>query len=199
MPVSAILERLHAAVGRGGAYLVTTSRLPEADRDGAAEIATCLRTEGAVSARARVAALFAEGRIDAVTRLSALHVIAASPGVRDFAEASRLADQQEYVALQAGGPMLTSRLASADRHRGVVAFLMGRPEIALEWFTRALERERTPENLCNVLAALLACGDEQEARELHGTVRARFPSAFAEEVERTVEEDADLTPLRRHR
>lgn len=196
MAVHAILERLHAAVQRGGDYLVTAEHVPERDRAGAAEIAAVLRTSGAVAARDAVERLAAEGRIDPVTRLSALQVIAASPGVRDLAEAARLADQQEYVALQLGGPELPMRLASADRHRGVVAFLMGRPAVALEWFTRAFERQRTPDNLANLLAALVALGDTREARELLSTVRDRFPPAFAEAVERIVDADADLAALR---
>lgn len=191
-----ILDRLHEAVQTGEDYLVPVDRVPASARVAAAEVMDVLAAEGGAAARARVEVLHADGALDDVTRLSALQVIAASPQVRDLAEASRLANQQEFVALQAGGPDLQDRLASADRHRGVVAFLMGRYEVALDWFTRAFERQRSPENVGNVLAALLALGDRVEAAELLRTVRTRFPAEFAGELEDRIRNDADLRELR---
>jgi tetratricopeptide (TPR) repeat protein len=196
MPYEQILGRLHQAVQTGQDYLVPVDRVPLAARRGAAEVTRTLREQGPAAARERVQSLFAEGALDEVTRLSALQVIAASPDVRDLAEASRLANLQEFVALDAGGPDLQDRLASADRHRGVVAFLMGRYEVALDWFTHAFERQRTAENVGNVLASLLALGDRCEAAELLSTVRTRFPAAFAEELEQRIVSDADLRELR---
>ncbi len=196
MSVHRILDRLHEAVQTGQDYLVPTEQVPFRVRSAAAEIARTLREDGPIAARDCVEALARDGRIDPVTRLSALQVIAASPQVRDLAEASRLAGQQEFLALDEGGPELQTHLASADRHRGVVAFLMGRYEVALDWFTHAFERERTPENVGNVLATLLALGERQEAAELLDTVRSRFPSSFAEALGERIANDADLKELR---
>lgn len=194
---AAVFARLRAAVRpRGDDYLLPSDQLPERDRAGAIEVARTLADRGPAEARALVESLHAEGRLDAVTRVSALHVIAASPAVRDLAEAARLADLQEYLALDAGGPHLETRLASADRHRGVVAFLMGRPEVALEWFTRAFERQRTAENVGNVLAALIALGDRREAADLLVTVRDRFPPSLVDELMDRIEQDGDLRELR---
>ncbi|MEZ4323283.1 MAG: hypothetical protein R3F61_37815 [Myxococcota bacterium] len=196
MPYERILDRLHHAVQSGQDYLVPVDRVPAAARVAAGEITRVLSEEGAAAARARAHALHEAGRLDDITLLSALQVIAASPGVRDLAEASRLAALQEFTALEAGGPDLEDRLASADRHRGVVAFLMGRYEVALDWFTHAFERQRTPENVGNVLAALLALGDRDEAAELLDTVRTRFPQAFATELDHRIASDTDLMELR---
>jgi tetratricopeptide (TPR) repeat protein len=196
MSVHRILDRLHEAVQTGQDYLVPTDQVPVRVREAAREIARTLREDGPAAARDCVESMAASGRIDPVTRLSALQVIAASPQVRDLAEASRLAGAQEFVALDAGGPELQVHLASADRHRGVVAFLMGRYEVALDWFTHAFERQRTPENVGNVLATLLALGERREAAELLETVRARFPPAFADALATRIATDADLKELR---
>jgi len=196
MPYELIIDRLHRAVRTGQDYLAPVDRVPLQARAAASEVMALLEEQGAEAARQRTDQLHAEGRLDAVTRLSALQVIAASPGVRDLAEASRLANQQEFVALQEGGPALQDRLASADRHRGVVAFLMGRYEVALDWFTHAFERQRSAENVGNVLAALLALGDRREAAELLHTVRSRFPRDFARDLESRLQSDADLSELR---
>ena len=48
----------------------------------------------------------------------------------------------------------------------MIAFLRGHDAVALDWFTRALERERSAENVGNVLAVLIRLGELQEAREL---------------------------------
>lgn len=190
-----VLDRLHRAVQTGEVYLAPADRLPPSERAAAREVLEALAL-GPDVARSTVERLHAEGRLGKVARASALHVVAASPDVRDFAEACRMADLQEFLALEEGGPHLLARLASADRHRGVVAFLMGRYSIALEWFSRAFERERTPENLGNVLAALLALGERREAHELMATVRRGFPSAFQEDLVRRIGRDDDLRELR---
>lgn len=144
----------------------------------------------------RVHALHEGGVLDRVQMLSALGVIAASPAVADYAEAMRLAGQQELCAWEVGGANLEVRLASVDRHRGVVAFLLGRYPSALEYFVRALERERSAENLGNVLATLLRLGDLDEARALRDQVRDAFPEPTWAELAVLIAKDADLAPLR---
>jgi tetratricopeptide (TPR) repeat protein len=139
---------------------------------------------------------YTTGRIDATARWSALGVIAAHPRIADWCEALKCAALQEQAALEAGGADLSSALASVDRHRGVVACLMGRSEVALEYFTAALERERNAENLANAMAALVRLGDVEEARELLDDVRRGFPAAIREGVERAVALDGDLALLR---
>lgn len=191
-----LLERLHRAVQRGEVYLAPTDSLPSHERSAAAEVARALREEGPEAARETIASLHAAGALGDVARVSALHVVAASPAVRDYAEACRMADLQEYLALQEGGSQLLPRLASADRHRGVVAFLMGHHTVALDWFSRAFERERTAENLGNVLATLLATGERAEAHDLLATVRSAFPAGFASDLERRIAADDDLRELR---
>lgn len=138
----------------------------------------------------------AEGRLDRVHLLSALHVVACHPKVADWAEAARLAGEQELAALEEGGPNLDANLASVDRHRGVLAFLRHHPEVALDYFTRALERQRTAENFTNVLAALLRLGEESEARFLLRQARRSFPAELVSEVDRNVDTDPDLSLLR---
>lgn len=136
------------------------------------------------------------GHIDAVVRLSALHVLACHPRVGDYEEAARLVGEQEFVALQLGGPSLQRNLASVDRHRGVIAFLKGHHEVALDYFARALERERTAENVGNVLCTLCAMGEFEEAEGLLAQVRQHFPRALVQDLDETIQRDPDLAPLR---
>jgi Flp pilus assembly protein TadD len=128
--------------------------------------------------------------------LSALHVVAASPRVKDYAEAARLAGEQEHAALEAGGPHLQTHLASVDRHRGVLAFLQHHYSVALDHFTRAIERERTPENLGNVLATLLRLGELDEADAILSQVQRSLPPAQVAELQRRIDIDPDLATLR---
>lgn len=191
-----LLERLHRAVQPGQVYLAPTDALPASEREVAREVVVCLRAGRPAAARAVIQRALEEEKLSRAAGASALHVVAASPEVRDFREAARLAELQEHYALEDGGPHLLDRLASADRHRGVVAFLLGHHELALEWFSRALERQRTPENLGNVLAALLASGARAEAGELLDTVRTGFPAGFVTDLEERILADDDLTDLR---
>jgi tetratricopeptide (TPR) repeat protein len=131
-----------------------------------------------------------------VMMLSALHVVAAHPSVADWSEAARLAGEQEQAAMELGGPRLQTNLASVDRHRGVVAFLQGHFEIALDYFSRAFERQHNAENLGNVLCCLLALGDTDDARDLLGRVRRSFPEALTSELEDRILRDPDLALLR---
>lgn len=146
--------------------------------------------------RAQLRADHAAGRLDRVHLLSALHVVACHPRVADWPEAARLVGEEELAALDLGGPGLEANLAAVDRHRGVLAFLRGHPEVALDYFTRALERQRTGENFTNVLCTLLRLGEIDEARGLLAQARAAFPSSLVTEIDRSVELDPDLALLR---
>ncbi len=138
-----------------------------------------------------------EGRIDKVMLHSALHVIAASPKVQDPQEAARQVALQELAAYEVGGRWLAANLASVDRHRGVLAFNLDQLEIALDYFSRAFERQRIPGNVGNVLATLLRLGEIAEARDLHRQVQSAFPPYFTRELERLIGLDPDLALLRK--
>jgi len=146
--------------------------------------------------RGLVRELHDRGRIDAVMLHSALHVIAASPKVQDWPEAARQIGEQEVAALRQGGAQLDSHLASVDRHRGVLAFLMGQFEVALDYFSRAFERQRSAGNLANVLATLLRLGEEEEALELLAQIRSSFPAQLVKQVDDMIALDPDLALLR---
>lgn len=166
-----------------------------------APINTALRalqdpTQGPDVARQLAQRFSAEGRIDPVNTWSLLHVIAASPQVADFAEASRLVAEQEVAALEQGGPRLQKNLASVERHRGVLAFKLGRFDVALDYFSRAFERQHIPGNLANVLCTLLRLGDVAEARDLRDQVFGAFPAPFTAELKRLIQLDPDLALLR---
>ena len=146
--------------------------------------------------RAWLGSEHADGRLDRVHLLSALHVVACHPAVADWEEAARLAGAQELAALDLGGPQLQANLASVDRHRGVLAFLRHHYEAALDHFARALERQRTAENFTNVLAALLRLGEESEARSLLRQARQTFPAGLVAGIDHNIEVDPDLSLLR---
>jgi tetratricopeptide (TPR) repeat protein len=146
--------------------------------------------------RRRIHQLHAAGRIDRVMMLSALGVLSASPLLRDWEEAARLASQQEFAALDAGGPYQQRYLASAYRHRGVIAFLCGWYPNALEWFGRALDREPSPQNLGNVLATLIRLGDLGEARRLTDAADRSWPEPLRLDLRQRIDQDDDLARLR---
>ena len=108
---------------------------------------------------------------------------------------ARLASQQEFAALEEGGPHRDTYLASAARHRGVITFLLGHHGAALDWFTRALELERTPENVGNVLAALLALGEVDDAIDVVSGMRGVLPAELWDELCERIQHDADLVRL----
>jgi hypothetical protein len=180
------------------AYQTPVSQVEGPQREALSEVERLLHGPGFDANRARttIRRLFTEGRIDRVKMLSALHVVACHPSVADWEEAARLVGEQEYAALELGGPHLEGNLASVDRHRGVLAFLRGHHAVALEYFTRSLERERSAENLGNVLATLLRMGDESEARDLLDQVRGGFPPAIVADLDRNIARDPDLALLR---
>lgn len=146
--------------------------------------------------RGLIERLATRGHLDPVMRLSALHVVACHPAVADYEEAARLVGEQEFAALQLGGPNLQANLASVDRHRGVLAFVKGHHEVALDYFARALERQRTAENVGNVLCTLCAMGEIEEARALFAQVREGFPGPLVTQLEASISQDPDLAPLR---
>ncbi len=191
--LDAILDQIDAE-----AYFTPTSSVSPAQRKVLDQVAARLRAPSfdVDEVRAFVDRAHADGKLDAVLRLSALHVIACHPRVSDWALAARLAGEQELAALDLGGPNLQANLAAVDRHRGVLAYLRGHYEAALEYFTRALERQHSAENLGNVLCALLRLDDEDEAVALYRRVCTSFPAPLVAELQQMVESDADLATLR---
>jgi tetratricopeptide (TPR) repeat protein len=137
-----------------------------------------------------------DGRIDRVHMLSALHVLAASPKVGDFDLAARHAAEQEMAALAQGGARLAANLASVDRHRGVLAFLQGHFAVALDYFSRAFERQHTAGNLANVLATLIRLGDIDESQALLAQVRRGFSPNLVSDLNQMIASDPDLALLR---
>ena len=197
MDLDRLYDRILARVDHS-AYLALADAVPAAQREAMSEIGALVQTPGvsADRARARAAALHAEGRIDRLMLLSALHVIAMSPGVRDYAEAARLIGEREQLALGQGGPELPLHLASVERHRGALAFYQGQYEIALDYFSRAFERQRSAGNLSNVLITLLRLGEPDEALSLFRQVRATLPAPLVDALVELIRADPDLAPLR---
>jgi len=197
MDYAALFDRILTAVDET-AYLPLADSVDPAQREAMGQVEAKLREPDFDPEEARDLArgLHQQGRIDEVMLLSALHVIAASPRVKDYVEAARLAAEQEMVSLRLRGPNLQANLASVDRHRGVLAFMMGAYDVALDYFTRAFERQHTPGNLANVMATLLRLGDEQEAAGLLDQVRSSFPAALVSALELMIAEDPDLALLR---
>ena len=197
MDYQAILDRILDTVDRD-AYLTPSTQVDPDQRAALEQVGRALQSPDLEpgAARALVERLYEEGRIDRVMRLSALHVVAAHPAVADYALAARLAGEQELAALELGGPNLQANLASADRHRGVIAFLRGHTAIALDYFARALERERTAENLGNVLCALLRLGEVDDAASLLHQIREAYPPRVVAELAARIDQDPDLALLR---
>ena len=104
---------------------------------------------------------------------------------------------QEMAALEQRGPRLDANLASVERHRGVLAFVQGHPDVALDYFTRALERERTSENLGNVLCALARLGELDEAGAILAQARGALSFELVRQLDERIQTDPDLAVLRR--
>ncbi len=197
MNLEALFDRILHAVDEQ-AYLTPSTHVEPAQQRALAEIASFIQS-GAFepeSARALIRRYHRQQRIDKVMMFSALHVVAAHPSVADWAGAARLAGEQEQAAMELGGPDLATNLASVDRHRGVVAFLQGHLEIALDYFSRAFERQHNAENLGNVLCCLLALAEIDDARDLVARVRRSFPAALVADLEQRILKDPDLALLR---
>ena len=197
MDFDAILDRIYRTVDQQ-AYLTPTNQVPPEQRAAMAEIGAAIHAPDfdAERVRALIRRRHKEGRIDRVMMLSALHVVAAHPAVADYIEAARLTGEQEMAALEQGGPYLDANLASVERHRGVLVFLKGHFVVALDYFSRALERERTAENLGNVLCCLVRLGEVHEAQELYQNIGRAYPVRMVAELRERVEQDPDLALLR---
>lgn len=194
----ALIDRITQVVDER-AYFTPTSHVDGAQRAVLASIERRMNRAGGFDAeelRAYVRGEHAAGRIDRVLMLSSLHVIACHPSVADWEEAARLVGEQELAALELGGPQLEANLASVDRHRGVLAFLRGHYAVALDYFARALERQRSAENFTNVLCTLIRLGEEEEARTLLRQARRAFPPQLTAEIDRNVSTDPDLSLIR---
>lgn len=198
MDHQALYERILSQVD-GQAYLAYADAVSPDQRAAMAALGAQIQAADfspeAVRAEARAA--HAAGQIDAFNLLSVLHVVASSPSVKDFGEAARLIAEKELLALRMGGPELGGRLASVERHRGALSFLLGNYEQALDYFSRAFERQRSAGNLANVLNALIRLGDRQEAVELLAQVRGGLPAALVRDLEQMIQVDPDLATLRR--
>lgn len=197
MDYNALFERILGQVDQA-AYMPLADAVDAPQREAMTQVERQLR-DPSISAQATedlIHGLHESGRIDRVNMMSALHVLAASPKVGDFDLAARYVAEQEMAALTLGGPRLESNLASVDRHRGVLAFLNGRFSVALDYFSRAFERQHTAGNLSNVLATLIRLGDADEARDLLRQVRAAFAPDFTEALNSLIAQDPDLAMLR---
>lgn len=197
MDYHAIFQRIRQTVDER-AYFTPADGVDPAQRALMAELEQYIRSPGFEPAEARelLRRWHASGRIDRVTYLSGQCVIACHPRVADWTLAAQLAGEQELAALELGGDRLDDNLASVDRHRGVLAYLRGYYEAALDHFSRALERQRSAENLQNVLCTLIRLGEIDEAVDLLDHVRRVFPRSLVEELNRAIEVDPDLALLR---
>ncbi len=197
MDYEALLDRILRRVD-AEAYLALADQVDPSQRAALEEIGRALAAP-VVDADAlcrRVRELHALGRIDEVNLHSALHVIEAHPAVGRLDRAAEHVARQEMAAIRAGGPRLQANLASVERHRGVIAWQQGQVDIALDYFSRAFERQRSAGNLSNVLACLLRMDDLAAARDLLAQVRTAFPPAMIASLDGMIAADPDLAPLR---
>ena len=196
MDYAALIDRIMCEVD-ADAYLPYADAVDPAQQQAMSEIEHVLSQPDFDPDRARslVHGLHAGGRIDRVHKLSALHVIAASPKIADYDEAARLVAAQEQAAIELGGPRLQANLASVERHRGVLAFVQERYDVALDYFSRAFERQHSAGTLSNVLATLIRLGDIAEARDLLSQVRSSLPQPLVYDLERIIAADPDLALL----
>ena len=192
-----ILDRILNAVDQD-AYLTPTHRIggPEGQALAVFRQAMSAADWEPEAVRGLLLRMHDEGRLRRVTYLSALHIVAAHPKVGNWVEAARLTGEQELAALDEGGPDLSANLASVDRHRGVIAFMKQHYELALDYFARALERERTAENLGNILCTLVRLHEIDEAASLLAQIQASYPGPLVDELTDIIERDPDLALLR---
>ena len=197
MDYAALIDRIMCEVD-ADAYLPYADAVDPEQQQAMSQIEQAMSQPGFEPERVRslVHSLHASGQVDTVHQLSALHVIAASPKVADYDEAARLVAAQEQAALALGGPRLQANLASVERHRGVRAFVQERYDVALDYFSRAFERQRSAGNLSNVLATLIRVGDITEARDLLIQVRSGLHHTLVRDLERIIAADPDLALLR---
>lgn len=197
MDYNALFERILGQVDQA-AYMPLADAVDASQQSAMSEVEAQIR-DTRISAQVTeqfIHSLHETGRIDRVNMTSALHVLAASPKVGDLDLAARHVAEQEMAALALGGPRLEHNLASVDRHRGVLAFLQGRFSVALDYFSRAFERQHSAGNLSNVLATLIRLGDLEEARSLLTQVRSAFATDFVASLNSMIAQDPDLAMLR---
>lgn len=197
MDYQALLARIYQSVD-SEAYFAPSVQVPQAQRAAMAQIGALIRSAdfSPDEARALTRRLHQSGRIDRIRMLSALHVIEAHPSVGNWDEAARLVAEQEMAVIAQGGPRLQTDLAAVERHRGVLAYLNNSYELALDYFSRALERERSAENLQNVLCTMLRLGEEADACSLLRQIRQSYPDRIVSLLDQAVETDPDLALLR---
>lgn len=197
MDYNALFDRILGQVDQA-AYMPLADAVDPEQRAAMKQIETMIRNPAASAAHTEqlIRRLHTGGRIDRVHMLSAQHVLAASPKVGDFDAAAKYAAEQEMAAMAQGGPRLNANLASVDRHRGVIAFLQGHFGVALDYFSRAFERQHSAGNLSNVLACLLRLGDVDEARDLLQQVRSSLSPHLVTDLNDRINIDPDLALLR---
>lgn len=197
MDYQALLDRIYQSVDQE-AYFAPSQQVPPEQRAAMERLGEIVQGPDfdAEAARSLARRLHREGRIDRIRMLSALHVIEAHPSVGNWEAAARLVGEQEMAVIAQGGPRLQTDLAAVERHRGVLAYLNRSYELALDYFSRALERERSAENLQNVLCTLIRLGEERDARVLLAQIRRSYPAAIVDRLDRAVERDPDLALLR---
>ena len=97
MNYQSVLARILATVD-DKAYLTPSAHVPDNNRMALQQIQADLQAQrSADEIRQRAKKAFEDGQLDLVHYLSALHVIAASPQVRDYREAARLVAEQEMT------------------------------------------------------------------------------------------------------
>ncbi len=197
MDYQALLDRIYQSVDRE-AYFAPSQQVPARQRAAMERLGEVIQSAdfNAEIARTLAHRLHREGRIDRIRMLSALHVIEAHPSVANWEAAARLVGEQEMVVISQGGPRLQTDLAAVERHRGVLAYLNHSYEVALDYFSRALERERSAENLQNVLCTLIRLGEELDAGTLLSQIRRSYPGVIVHRLNRAVACDPDLALLR---
>jgi len=198
MDYQTLLDRILDAVDDKAYFTPTAHRRASKGDRALPGLATMLAEPGfdPDEVRAYIQAEHDQGHINRVLMLSALHLVACHPSVAEWEEAARLAGEQELAALELGGPDLEQNLASVDRHRGVLGFLRGHYDVALDYFARAFERERSAENFTNILATMLRLGEEEEANDLLRDVEQAFPLPLIREIRANIDSDPDLALLR---
>ena len=197
MDYAELFERILGQVDHK-AYLPLADVVDPHQKEGMRKIENAIRDpdETPEDCEETIRQLHARGEIDVVHMLSALHVLAASPKVNDLRLAAQYATEQEMAALEIGGPRLQYNLASVERHRGVLAYLQSHYDVALDYFSRAFERQHSAGNLSNVLATLVRLGDVSEARKLAAQVRRSLSSELIADLNHIIAQDPDLALLR---
>lgn len=197
MNIDLLLNRILSTVDQG-AYLVPTASADPKYRPLLDELLNRLTSpETSYEEITRLAHMFFEnGDLDEYHYYSLRHVIAAHPRFSRLNEAAEMVGLQEIAAWGAPDSARSERLASVDRHRGVLAFLHRQFDVALDYFTRALEREHSIENLGNVLCSLLRLGEIQDAQTIVRRATQRFPTDRSHALCVRIQQDPDLAALR---